>query len=206
VICGAPPDQCDAHHLVHWIDGGETAVGNLVLLCKPNHREADRGEWIIQIVNGKVLVTRPGWAEPGHEPGQTGSGHAGSGDPERSPGGARARPDDPCGEPDGSGDPAHGESLAGESPASESRADESPAGESPAGRSRTGGWPQRGHGSGERAWPWSGDPEPPTKEAADQLDPWGDDQPGVAPGPSEKVTATAEPWPWGDSEEASPGP
>jgi hypothetical protein len=79
VICGAPPDQCDAHHLVHWIDGGETAVGNLVLLCKPNHREADRGEWIIQIVNGKVLVTRPAWAEPGHEPSQTGPGHAGPG-------------------------------------------------------------------------------------------------------------------------------
>jgi hypothetical protein len=219
VICGAPPDQCDAHHLVHWIDGGETAVGNLVLLCKPNHREVDRGDWIIQIVNGKVLVTRPAWAEPGHEPsqtgpgqtgpGQSGPGHAGSGDPERSPGGDRARPDDPRCESDGSGDPAHGDSSAGKSPAGKSRAGESPDGESRAGESPDGGWPQRGRGSGagERAWPWSGDPEPLTKEAADRLNPWADDQQhSDAPARSEKVTATAEPWPWGDSEAASPGP
>ncbi|MEI8408057.1 MULTISPECIES: HNH endonuclease signature motif containing protein [unclassified Kribbella] len=26
VVCGAPPIQCEAHHLIHWIDGGITAV------------------------------------------------------------------------------------------------------------------------------------------------------------------------------------
>jgi hypothetical protein len=34
VVCGAPPIHCDAHHLIHWADGGPTALWNLVLLCK----------------------------------------------------------------------------------------------------------------------------------------------------------------------------
>jgi Domain of unknown function (DUF222)/HNH endonuclease len=37
VVCGAPPIQCDAHHVQSWIDGGPTAVNNLVLLCR-RHR------------------------------------------------------------------------------------------------------------------------------------------------------------------------
>ena len=36
--CGRPQAWCDAHHIVHWADGGETALGNLVLLCRPHHR------------------------------------------------------------------------------------------------------------------------------------------------------------------------
>jgi len=28
----------DAHHVVHWADGGETALDNLVLLCRHHHR------------------------------------------------------------------------------------------------------------------------------------------------------------------------
>lgn len=29
----------DAHHIEHWIDGGETKESNLTLLCRPHHRE-----------------------------------------------------------------------------------------------------------------------------------------------------------------------
>lgn len=36
--CGRPQAWCDAHHIVHWADGGETALTNLVLLCRPHHR------------------------------------------------------------------------------------------------------------------------------------------------------------------------
>ena len=28
----------DAHHVVHWADGGETKLDNLVLLCRVHHR------------------------------------------------------------------------------------------------------------------------------------------------------------------------
>ena len=29
---------CDAHHIVHWADGGSTRLDNLVLLCRHHHR------------------------------------------------------------------------------------------------------------------------------------------------------------------------
>lgn len=36
--CDRPPPWCDAHHVVHWADGGPTALANLVLLCRRHHR------------------------------------------------------------------------------------------------------------------------------------------------------------------------
>ena len=35
--CGAPRRWCDAHHVVHWADGGPTRLDNLVLLCSRHH-------------------------------------------------------------------------------------------------------------------------------------------------------------------------
>ena len=29
---------CEAHHLKHWAEGGETSLDNLVLLCRRHHR------------------------------------------------------------------------------------------------------------------------------------------------------------------------
>ena len=64
VCCGAPPIYCDAHHVISWIDGGETKITNLVLLCKRCHRDLHAGHWTIQITNGIVEVARPAWATP----------------------------------------------------------------------------------------------------------------------------------------------
>lgn len=64
VCCGAPPIYCDAHHVTSWIDGGETKLTNLVLLCKRCHRDLHAGHWNIQITDGTVDVTRPTWATP----------------------------------------------------------------------------------------------------------------------------------------------
>lgn len=63
--CGAPPGHCDAHHLVHWADGGITAVTNLALVCAPHHRAIHRGVWTVTIVDGQVHISRPAWTEPG---------------------------------------------------------------------------------------------------------------------------------------------
>jgi hypothetical protein len=35
--CRRPARWCDAHHIVHWSDGGPTNVDNLVLLCRHHH-------------------------------------------------------------------------------------------------------------------------------------------------------------------------
>jgi hypothetical protein len=64
VVCGAPPVQCDAHHLISWIDGGITAVSNLVLLCRIHHVDLHAGKWTVTIANGRVHVVRPSWADP----------------------------------------------------------------------------------------------------------------------------------------------
>jgi hypothetical protein len=34
-----------AHHLVHWADGGKTALDNLALLCHTHHRSIHEGGW-----------------------------------------------------------------------------------------------------------------------------------------------------------------
>jgi hypothetical protein len=45
--CRFPGCSCrrfvDAHHIVHWADGGETAMENLVLLCRRHHRLVHEG-------------------------------------------------------------------------------------------------------------------------------------------------------------------
>lgn len=35
--CGRSAAWCDVHHLIHWADGGETILTNLVLLCRYHH-------------------------------------------------------------------------------------------------------------------------------------------------------------------------
>jgi hypothetical protein len=35
--CDAPPGWCDAHHIIHWADGGPTDVDKGVLLCGRHH-------------------------------------------------------------------------------------------------------------------------------------------------------------------------
>ncbi|MGW5193154.1 DUF222 domain-containing protein [Kribbella sp. NPDC004138] len=68
VVCGAPPIMCDAHHLISWIDGGDTKVSNLALLCRRHHVDLHRGRWHITILDGIVHVARPSWAEPAPSP------------------------------------------------------------------------------------------------------------------------------------------
>ena len=36
--CDRPASWCDAQHIIHWADGGVTAIYNLILLCRCHHR------------------------------------------------------------------------------------------------------------------------------------------------------------------------
>ncbi len=38
--CDVPARWCDAHHIVHWADGGKTQLANLRLYCRAHHRQA----------------------------------------------------------------------------------------------------------------------------------------------------------------------
>jgi 5-methylcytosine-specific restriction endonuclease McrA len=58
--CDRPHRWCDAHHVVHWADGGSTAVQNLVLLCRRHHRLVhDRGGFRLQMQDGRAVFKRP---------------------------------------------------------------------------------------------------------------------------------------------------
>jgi hypothetical protein len=58
--CDRPPDWTDAHHLKHWAHGGETTLGNLVLLCRRHHRLVHEGRWRLQWgENGELLAKPP---------------------------------------------------------------------------------------------------------------------------------------------------
>ena len=64
--CTRPPSWCDAHHIVHWADGGPTSLDNGVLLCGHHHRymhaESHRDGWSVSAVAGQ----RPVFIPPAH--------------------------------------------------------------------------------------------------------------------------------------------
>ena len=41
---------CDAHHIKHWADGGETRLDNLVLLCRRHHRAVHEDGFRVEMV------------------------------------------------------------------------------------------------------------------------------------------------------------
>jgi Domain of unknown function (DUF222)/HNH endonuclease len=57
--CDRPHEWCDAHHIVHWADGGTTQLGNLVSLCRRHHRVVHEEGWSISINDGAVTLTPP---------------------------------------------------------------------------------------------------------------------------------------------------
>ncbi len=65
--CHAPAWWCDAHHVVHWIDGGQTSLGNTALLCERHHTQVhhgyqvrwdpDDGHWRTFRPGGREIIT-----------------------------------------------------------------------------------------------------------------------------------------------------
>jgi uncharacterized protein DUF222/HNH endonuclease len=56
--CDRPQSWCDAHHILHWADGGETSLANLVLLCRPHHRRLHRG-FAVRRSDDRFVFRRP---------------------------------------------------------------------------------------------------------------------------------------------------
>ncbi|HEY7478808.1 MAG TPA: DUF222 domain-containing protein [Actinomycetota bacterium] len=66
--CDRPQSWCDAHHVVHWADGGPTSLANLALLCRRHHHAVhertgfslvmDRGEPVFRRPDGSLLIER----------------------------------------------------------------------------------------------------------------------------------------------------
>jgi hypothetical protein len=47
--CDRLPPVCEAHHIIHWIDGGVTALYNMVLLCPYHHHFLHERHWNVTL-------------------------------------------------------------------------------------------------------------------------------------------------------------
>jgi hypothetical protein len=61
--CDAPSHWADVHHLVHWIDGGETSLANSALLCERHHTKVHHGFRVERQPSGRWRTWRPDGTE-----------------------------------------------------------------------------------------------------------------------------------------------
>jgi hypothetical protein len=61
--CTAPTWWCDAHHLLEWINGGETSLQNSALLCERHHTKVHHGHRIERRPDGRWRTYRPDGTE-----------------------------------------------------------------------------------------------------------------------------------------------
>ena len=61
--CHAPTYWCDAHHQLHWIEGGETSVENGVLHCERHHTKVHHGFRVERQPDGRWRTYRPDGTE-----------------------------------------------------------------------------------------------------------------------------------------------
>ncbi|RAO27100.1 uncharacterized protein PSN13_06016 [Micromonospora saelicesensis] len=67
--CDRPPRWCDAHHIKHWADGGDTSLANAVLLCGHHHRHVHRSDWAVRLGgDGHPEFIPPAWLDPDQLP------------------------------------------------------------------------------------------------------------------------------------------
>lgn len=66
--CNAPSEWCQAHHVIAWIYGGPTDLGNLTLLCGYHHREFLQRGWRVLIHRGRPTWVPPRYIDPEQRP------------------------------------------------------------------------------------------------------------------------------------------
>jgi hypothetical protein len=58
--CDRPASWSHAHHVVHWTNGGDTDLANMILLCHRHHWMAHEGGWqLVRTEEGEVLAVPP---------------------------------------------------------------------------------------------------------------------------------------------------
>ncbi|MET7375826.1 HNH endonuclease signature motif containing protein [Micromonospora arida] len=64
--CDRPPRWCDAHHIKHWADDGDTSLANVVLLCGHHHRHLHlhHSDWAVRLAgDGHPEFVPPAWLD-----------------------------------------------------------------------------------------------------------------------------------------------
>jgi Domain of unknown function (DUF222)/HNH endonuclease len=67
--CDHPPQWCDRHHIIDWIDGGPTDLDNLTLLCRYHHTHFLQKGWTCRMsADGLPEWIPPRWIDPEQRP------------------------------------------------------------------------------------------------------------------------------------------
>jgi hypothetical protein len=66
--CHAPPEHCEAHHIVWWAHGGRTDLSNGVMLCTRCHHDVHRQGWEIIVHGNRVDFIPPATIDPDRRP------------------------------------------------------------------------------------------------------------------------------------------
>jgi Domain of unknown function (DUF222) len=67
--CRTHAKSCDGHHVIYWILGGPTDIGNLTLLCARHHRLIHCGGWEVRMApDGKPDFIPPDYLDPLRRP------------------------------------------------------------------------------------------------------------------------------------------
>ncbi|MEU6643990.1 DUF222 domain-containing protein [Saccharomonospora sp. NPDC046836] len=66
--CDRKAKWSQAHHIVHWSNGGPTTLDNLTLVCQHHHRVVHHSNWEIRMINGIPWYIPPPHIDPEQEP------------------------------------------------------------------------------------------------------------------------------------------
>ncbi len=62
--CGAPPGDCEAHHIIPWKRGGPTKIDNLVLVCWSCHDRIHDHNWQVVVRGSRYRLIPPDTDSP----------------------------------------------------------------------------------------------------------------------------------------------
>ena len=67
--CDRPPRWTDGHHILSWLDGGDTDLSNGVLLCEHHHRLIHHSPWQVRMgADGLPEFIPPAYVDPLQRP------------------------------------------------------------------------------------------------------------------------------------------
>ena len=62
--CAAPPNRCEAHHVIWWEHGGRTDIDNGALLCSAHHHLLHNSQFSLRMFEGRPKMLAPPWIDP----------------------------------------------------------------------------------------------------------------------------------------------
>ncbi|MFT4164918.1 MAG: HNH endonuclease signature motif containing protein, partial [Microlunatus sp.] len=67
--CDVAPEWCERHHVISWLDGGDTNLNNLTLVCRYHHHYFEQRRWACKInTDGLPVWIPPKWIDPEQKP------------------------------------------------------------------------------------------------------------------------------------------